>query len=341
MTQQKQNTITTPPTSNSIGLSLKSKFLFTVRSIIFNLSCHPDGTVNRRLLNLADIHAPPSSTPINGVISSDHTLDPSRNLWFRLFLPANFPATTSLPLIIYFHGGGFVSFSPATVPFNTLCRKVAGDLAAAVISVNYRLSPEHRFPAPYDDGFDILKYLDDGCLLANVDLGRCFIAGDSAGGNVAHHLAVKASGTHFKAVRIRGLIAIQPFFGGEERMESELRLGNGPLLTLDKTDFYWKAFLPNGSNRDHPGSNVFGPGSESVSGLDLYPPTLLVVGGLDLLQDWQRRYGDGLRRSGKVVELVEYSNVGHGFYSTPELPEYDMLVAKVKEFVQNQLQLVS
>ncbi|CAO2834436.1 unnamed protein product [Amaranthus hypochondriacus] len=339
MTTENSNTSNdnTNNTPKSTTPSLKSRFLYAVRSIITTLAFHPDGTVNRRLLNLADIHSPPSTTPINGVTTSDHTIDPSHNLWFRLFNPIN--SSLPLPLIIYFHGGGFVSFTPATTPFDTLCRKIAADLNAIVISVNYRHSPENRWPAQYEDGIDVLNFLDNGDFSVKFDLRRCFIAGDSAGGNIAHHVTVKACGAELKAIRIIGLVAVQPFFGGEERTDSELRLKDGPGLTLGKTDFYWKAFLPSGSDRDHPGSNVFGSRSEDMSGLDLFPPTLVVIGGSDLLQDWQKRYCHGLRRSGKAVELVEYPNAGHGFYSTSELPEYHMLIAKLKEFVQKQLQL--
>lgn len=109
---------------------------------------------------------------------------------------------------------------------------------------------------------------------------------------------------------------------------------DGPVLSLSMCDFFWKAFLPTGSNQDHPRTNIFGPKSKDVSGLELFPPTLVVVGGLDILQDWGRKYCDGLRRSGKEVELVEYPNVTHGFYGAPELSEYKMLVEKIGEFVQ-------
>jgi len=331
--------------SNSEALSLKSKLQWVAFSLISGMACRHDGTVNRRLLNIADVKSRPSATPIGGVKSFDHTVDASRELWFRLFVPVDAESHSSLPVLIYFHGGGFVSFSPSTKPFDTLCRQLAAGIPAVVVSVNYRHSPEHRCPAQYDDGFDVVKFIDGNkdridSFPAKADLSRCFLAGDSAGGNLAHHVALRAAESEFKAVRIRGLVAIQPFFGGEERTDSELRLGRNTRLTLERTDFYWKAFLPEGSDRDDPASNVFGPKSKDLSGLK-FPPTLVVVGGKDLLQDWQRRYCDRLKRSGKEVELVEYPNVQHGFYSLPELPEYSMLVARIGEFLHKQLQLLN
>ncbi|KAL9229162.1 hypothetical protein vseg_004659 [Gypsophila vaccaria] len=325
------------------GLSFKSKLMLTATSIINGVACRSDGTVNRRLLNLADIHTPPSDTPINGVCTYDYTIDPSRQLWFRLFVPDH-ESTDRLPVIVHFHGGGFVLYSPSTFPFDTFCRRIAGASHAVVISVNYRLAPEDKFPVQYEDGFDAVKFVDDEIrekvvgFPAAADLGRCFLTGDSAGGNLAHHVAVMCAGFDFKAVSIRGLVMIQPFFGGEVRTDSEIRLGNGGELTLKRTDFFWKAFLPNGSNRDHPAVNVFGNESskeDSISGIE-YPNTLVIVGGLDLLQDWQRRYVDGLKRSGKEVELVKFEDAGHGFYATTELAEFDLLIAKIGEFVAKQ-----
>lgn len=328
--------------SNSEALSLKSKLQWAALSLISGMACSRDGTVNRRLLNIADIKSRPSANPIGGVKSFDHTIDASRELWFRLFVTVDAESHSSLPVLIYFHGGGFVSFSPSTKPFDTLCRRLAAGIPAVVVSVNYRHAPEHRCPSQYDDGLDVVKFIDGNkdridSFPANADLSRCFLAGDSAGGNLGHHVALRAAESEFEAVRIRGLVAIQPFFGGEERKDSELRLGKNTRLTLERTDFYWKAFLPVGSDRDDPASNVFGPKSKDLSGLK-FPPTLAVVGGQDLLQDWQRRYCDGLKRSGKEVELLEYPNVQHGFYASPELPEYSMLVAGIGEFLHKQLQ---
>uniref|UniRef100_A0A7C9CXL6 Carboxylesterase n=1 Tax=Opuntia streptacantha TaxID=393608 RepID=A0A7C9CXL6_OPUST len=331
--------------SNAEGLSLKSKLQWTALLLINGIACRRDGTVNRRLISIADVKSRPSATPIGGVKSFDRKIDPSRKLWFRLFVPVDAESQPSLPVLIYFHGGGFVCFSPRTTPFDTLCRRLAASIPAVVVSINYRHAPEHRCPSQYEDGFDVLEYIDrnkneiDG-FPANADLTRCFLAGDSAGGNLAHHVAVRWAESEFKAVRIRGLVAIQPFFGGEERTDSELRWGKNTRLPLKRTDFYWKAFLPVGSDRDDPASNVFGPKSKDLSGLN-FPPTLVVVGGKDLLQDWQRRYCEGLKRSGKEVELVEYPNVQHGFYSSPELPEFSMLVAHIREFLQKQQSLAN
>ena len=120
----------------------------------------------------------------------------------------------------------------------------------------------------------------------SVDLSRVFLSGDSAGGNIAHHVAVQAAGKDLSPVAIKGVVLIQAFFGGEERTPAELRLKNPPILTVQSADWHWKAYLPAGSDRDHPYCNIFGPYSQDLRSVP-FPRTLVIVGSLDILQDWQ------------------------------------------------------
>ncbi|XP_059636817.1 probable carboxylesterase 18 [Cornus florida] len=291
-----------------------------------------NGTLNRGLMNMFDPKFPPSKT------SSDHTIDPSRNLWFRLFLPsATISETAKLPLIVYFHGGGFAFSAANSKPYNDFCIRLADEIPAVVVSINYRLSPEHRFPTQYDDCFEALKFIDSDAVVLppQADRSRCFLAGDSAGGNIAHHVMVRSADEVLEKMKLAGLIMIQPFFGGEERTESELRLTKMPLVNLERTDWMWKVFLPEGSDRDHEAANVFGGGSKSVdlSAMN-FPATMVFVGGFDPLQDRQRMYYEGLKKSGKEVKLVEYPNAIHGFYALPELPDSALLIKEVRDFIQ-------
>lgn len=211
-----------------------------------------------------------------------------------------------------------------------------------MISINYRHSPEHKYPSQYEDGFDALKFIDENQIdgIPTDALSRCFLAGDSAGGNLAHHVTIKASESNFRVINIKGLLLFQPFFGGEERTESEIRLKDNPRLPLKRTDWAWKVFLPDGCNRDHPAVNVYGgQGGVDLSRLN-FPLTLVVVGGLDILQDRQRKYCEWLRGSGKDVELVEYDEMFHGFYVFTELKESGMLINEVKGFVHKHIQHV-
>ncbi|XP_010242026.1 PREDICTED: probable carboxylesterase 18 [Nelumbo nucifera] len=327
-----------PQTLNSLVLPWKLRLLLRMISAITNLACRSDGTVNRRLLSFLDSKVPPSEIPVRGVKTADITVDPTRNLWFRVFTPTEPADDVSLPVIVFFHGGGFALQSVDNKGYDFIGRRMALKASAVVVSVNYRFSPEHRFPAQYDDGFDTLLFLDGrSCkgFPANADLSRCFIAGDSAGANLAHQTVCRAAKAEFRNLRVIGLISIQPFFGGEERTESEIRLRGAPLVPVEVTDWMWKAFLPEGSNRDHEVVNVSGPNAADISGLK-YPTTLLLIGGFDPLQDWQRRYYEWLKRSGKEVELIEYPNAIHAAYAFPELPESSLIFTEIKNFVANQ-----
>ncbi|GAB4837494.1 hypothetical protein Ancab_002355, partial [Ancistrocladus abbreviatus] len=280
--------------------------------------------------------APPSSTPVTGVVSSDVTVDPSRSLWFRLYVPTSaVAAADAVPVVVYYHGGGFVLSSPDLKLYDDLCRGLARELSAVVLSASHRMAPEHRCPTQYDDGFETLKFIDrakiDG-FPPNADIGKCFLAGDSSGGNMSHHMAVRAAKHEFQKLRILGIILIQPFFGAEKRSESELEFEWNPIITLERADFVWKQFLPEGSNRDHPAVNVFGSKSKDISRIP-FPATLVVTSGLDLLRDWSRRYYEWLVKSGKEAKLIEYPKVPHAFYAFQHVPEAHMLINEIKEFV--------
>ncbi|MBA0600892.1 probable carboxylesterase 18 [Gossypium raimondii] len=298
------------------------RLVVSMVSTVVDNACRPNGTVNRRLIHFLDYQTPPIST--TSVSSTDISIDATRNLWIRLYSPSN---NQLLPVLIFFHGGGFSFLSPASLAFDMVCRNFATNLPAIGISVNYRLAPEHRYPSQCHDGFDALNFIDENwatVLPKNADSARCFFAGDSAGANLAHHEAVQACRTKLHTMKMIGLISIQPFFGGEERSQSEMQLvGSGLLVSVPLTDWCWNAYLPLGSNRDHEAANVSGPNADDISGLD-FPATMVVVGGFDPLKDWQRRYYEWLLKSGKEARLIEYHNMIHAFYTFPLLPDFPL-----------------
>ncbi|CAH2044192.1 unnamed protein product [Thlaspi arvense] len=317
--------------NEKLTIPFKTRIALKFISTFTDNAQRPDGTINRRFLRLFDFRAPPNPNPVSSVSSSDFVVDPSRDLWFRLFTPH--VSGDRIPVVVFFHGGGFAFLSANAYPYDSVCRRLARKLPAYVVSVNYRLAPEHRYPAQYDDGFDALRFIEENrgtVLPANADLSRCFLAGDSAGGNIAHNVAVRVCRARcFTAVKLVGLISIQPFFGGEERTEAEKRLVGMPLVSPDRTDWCWRALLPEGSNRDHEAAK---PNVVDISGLD-YPETMVVVAGFDPLRDWQRSYCEWINSSGKRAALAEYPNMFHAFYIFPELPESGQLIQRIKDFV--------
>ncbi|TKY45004.1 carboxylesterase 18 [Spatholobus suberectus] len=331
---------TTPKTKTSEApkpkpvLPWKTRISISFLSTLTDAARRSNGTVNRRLMNFLDRKSQPNATPVNGVSTKDVTVDATRKLWFRVFTPTA-AGDGPVPVVVFFHGGGFAFLSPDSFAYDAVCRRFCRRVPAVVVSVNYRLCPEHRYPSQYDDGEAVLKFLDENraALPGNADVSKCFLAGDSAGANLAHHLAVRVAKS---GLRVVGLVSIQPWFGGEERTEAEVRLDGAPLVSTARTDWLWKVFLPDGSDRNHGASNVSGPNSEDLSGLD-YPDTLVFVGGFDPLQDWQRRYCEWLRNSGKNAQLIEYPTMIHAFYIFPDLPESSRLISQVKDFIAKRI----
>ncbi|KAI3995081.1 hypothetical protein MKX01_006618 [Papaver californicum] len=347
---------TTTNPSSALILPWKTKIALKFLSRVTDFARRDNGTVNRGFFNFFDISSKIPSQPVHGLNITDITVDPSRNLWFRLYTPtattqeitklpsdSTIANATLLPVFIFFHGGGFTFLSAASIAYDAVCRRFARENSVIVVSVNYRLSPEFKYPCQYDDGFDVLKFIDEKqCkdFPANADLSRCFLGGDSAGANIAHHVTVRACNYKFQEMKVIGLIQIQPFFGGEERTESEIQLKDAPLVSLPRTDWLWKVFLPDGCDRNHEAVNVFGSDKlvEDMKGLVNFPPTLVVTGGFDPLKDWQKRYYEGLKKCGKDVDLIEYANGVHAFYVFPELPETDLLFKQVQDFIHQKCQ---
>uniref|UniRef100_A0A0E0J048 Alpha/beta hydrolase fold-3 domain-containing protein n=1 Tax=Oryza nivara TaxID=4536 RepID=A0A0E0J048_ORYNI len=291
------------PTKKGVAppMAWRTRLSILAAGCLTDATCRADGTINRRLLNFLDPHVPPSAAPRNGVASRDVVVDPAIPLRARLFYPCpsgggggTGDATKPLPVVVFFHGGGFAFLSAASRAYDAACRRIARYAGAAVLSVDYRRSPEHRYPTPYDDGLAALRFLDD---------------------------------------RLAGLIAIQPFFGGEERTPAELRLVGAPIVSVPRTDWLWRAFLPPGADRTHEAAHAASPAGAAGIDSPAFPPATVVIGGYDPLQDWQRRYCETLRGKGKAVRVLDYPDAIHAFYIFPEFAEARDLMLRIKDIV--------
>ncbi|EPS74054.1 hypothetical protein M569_00700, partial [Genlisea aurea] len=323
-----------------LPLSIRIAYFFV--RITTDFSLRRDGTVNRLLANFfqhAVSNMLTTTKPRAGVRTADIVVDVSRNLWFRLFVPTHV-ADRRIPVVVFFHGGGFVFMSADLKHYDNVCRRFATEIGAVVVSVNYRLAPEHRYPSPYEDGCDVLRFLDQNkhLLPENADLSRCFLAGDSSGGNISHHVAKRwCESAAESSSRVIGVVAIQPLFNGKIPSKSEVELESvDVIISFERTNWFLKAFLPSDSDDfDHEAINVSGPNAADVSKLD-FPTTMVVISEFDSLKDWQRKYYEWLKDSGKEAVLVEYPNMVHGFYIFPELPESTHLINRIKDFVTDQ-----
>lgn len=310
--------------------------------VAYNMLRRPDGSFDRHLSEFLERKVPANATPVNNVISFDIILDRSVNLLARIYRPTppstsfldlhSRPSTSPFPVILFFHGGSFAHSSSNSAIYDSLCRRLVSLLGpSVVISVNYRRSPEHRYPAPYDDGWTALKWAyNESWLRAGLDTKpSIFLVGDSSGGNIAHNVALRAADSEFD---ISGNIVLNPMFGGNERTESERKYDGKYFVTIQDRDWYWKAFLPEGEDRDHPACNPFGPRGVKLEDIR-FPKCLVIVAGLDLLSDWQLAYAEGLRKAGKDVKLVYREQATVGFYFLPNTEHFYEVMDEIKEFV--------
>lgn len=323
---------------------LNTWILISNFKLAYNLLRRPDGTFNRELAEFLERKVSPNTIPVAGVFSFD-VLDKSTGLLNRVYRPApenesqwgfidrENPLSTNkvVPVIIFFHGGSFTHSSANSAIYDTLCRRLVTICKGVVISVNYRRSPEYRYPCAYDDGWAALKWVKSRSWLQSGKHNKVhvYLAGDSSGGNIAHHVAVRAAES---GVEVLGNILLHPMFGGQERTESEKRLDGKYFVTIQDRDWYWRAYLPEGEDRDHPACNPFGPRGKSLEGIK-FPKSLVVVAGLDLVQDWQLAYVEGLKKARKEVNLLYLKQATIGFYFLPNNDHFDCLMEEIKNFV--------
>ena len=202
--------------------------------------------------------------------------------------------------VVFYHGGGFVCGDVQA--YDSLCRLITIASSCRVVFVEYRLAPEHKFPAAVEDSFDALKWV-----IANVDSESIAVMGDSAGGNLA---AVAAQLAAREGLKLDYQVLIYPVLMQAGLSSSELENSEAPGLTLKQMRWF--------------GHNYFKKPSDSLSALaspllteDLsgLPPAMIVTAELDPLRDQGEMYADRLRGFGIPVVGVRYSGMIHGFFS--------------------------
>ncbi|XP_040382999.1 probable carboxylesterase 13 [Oryza brachyantha] len=182
---------------------------------------------------------PASTDPATGVASRDVVIDADAGLAVRLYMPnvANLTAgergrSGKLPLVVYYHGGAFVTESAFSPTYQRYLNALASKAGVLAVSVEYRLAPEHPLPRAYDDAWAALRWVLENArssgpepwLSRHADVTRLFLVGDSAGGNIAHNTAMRAGreGLHGGAT-VRGMVLLDPYFWGKRPVPSETR----------------------------------------------------------------------------------------------------------------------
>jgi acetyl esterase len=238
----------------------------------------------------------------------DRTIDgPGGPLRIRIYTPQG---TGPFPLLVFFHGSGFVLCSLDT--HDGMCRNLAAGIGCVVVSVDYRLAPEHRYPAAADDCYAATQWCAAHAAELGVDAARIAIGGDSAGGNLAASVSIWARDNGGPKLQLQ--LLAYPVTDAVARAESYRRYEDGYGLNAATMEWFFDHYAPDkGARGDWRVSPLR---AASLAGL---PPALVVTAGYDPLRDEGRAYAFRLQQEGTLADLVEFGGMLHGFLSSPML----------------------
>lgn len=221
----------------------------------------------------------------------------------REYRPVGSTADQALPALVFFHGGGWVIGNRDT--HDVLCRDLCDLSGYAVFSVEYRLAPEHRFPAAVEDALAATRWLVACASVLAIDPARMVVGGDSAGGNLAAVLALSLRGQAGPA--LAGQLLIYPVT--DQRAASDSYRIHAKGYTLSAADMAWfrNHYLDQGQYGDWRASPLL---ATDLTGL---PSALVLTAGYDPLHDEGRQYADALAAAGNSVQYLEFSRQMHGF----------------------------
>jgi acetyl esterase len=247
--------------------------------------------------------APNGPEPHDGVATRDlEVAGADGPLKARLYTPEGADGAG----LVFLHGGGFVIGDLDT--HHDLCNRLAAASGAAVLAVDYRLSPEHRFPAAHDDAVAATEWAFEHATEIGFDPDRIAVGGDSAGGNLAASVALslKDKGRH----PLKFQLLLYPVTQNGTETPSLKALSEGYLLTKAGMDFFHKSLF--GDTKEEANPRVHLLNREDVSGV---APAFLATAGFDPLKDEGRAYAERLKAAGVPVEFHEYGDMIHGFYN--------------------------
>lgn len=222
----------------------------------------------------------------------------------RLYRSAGSTAQTKLPLLVFFHGGGWTVGDLDS--YDPLCRTLANEARCAVLSIDYRLAPEHPFPAAVDDAFTATAWAGEHAQALGVDAARIAVGGDSAGGNLAAVTAILARDRGAPALVFQ--LLVYPATHQASERPSWQQFGRGYLLDLEAMRYFQSQYLRHA--RDYDDWRASPLLRHDLQGL---PPALVITAGFDPLLDDCVAYVQHLRASGVEVEHHCYDGMVHGF----------------------------
>lgn len=209
-----------------------------------------------------------------------------------------------LPVIVYFHGGGFVLGGLDSHAH--ICRELAVGTGALVVSVDYRRAPEHRFPAAPEDALASVRWIAKHAGELDADGGRLALAGDSAGGNLALVTALRIRDEGGPAVRM--IFAAYPGTDANAALPSRRDNANGYFLTAELSEWFYSLYLRSADDRPNPWVSPM-----HASNLAALPPVLLITAEYDPLRDEGELFAAKLAHAGVMARHTRYDGAIHGF----------------------------
>ncbi|KGN61726.1 2-hydroxyisoflavanone dehydratase [Cucumis sativus] len=282
------------------------------------LRVYTDGRV-QRLMTTSDIVPADADDPKSPFRSKDVTISTDPAVSARVFIPSSADPNQKLPLLLYVHGGAFCIESAFSLQYHQHVGSLAAKANAVAVSVEYRLAPEHPIPACYEDCWDALRWVAahvnrDGSepwLNTYVDFNRICLAGDSAGANICHYLAARASSSaeELGGAKVVAMALIHPFFGdgGENRL--------------------WKYLCSE--------TKLLRPTIEDLAKLGCKRVKIFLAEN-DFLKSGGKNYEEDLKSSGwnGTVETVEHGEENHVFHlKKPECEKAVDLLEKLASFI--------
>lgn len=265
-------------------------------------------------------------TPVNRVINQDIP-GSAGAIPVRIYVPEN---SGPLPVVLYFHGGGWVNGSLNT--HDNISRKIARHGKVVVVAVDYRRAPEHPFPAPVEDCYAALQWASLHAADFGGDGTRLGVAGDSAGGNLAAVTALMARDR--KGPKISAQVLMYPATNIDTMdTESHKNFATGYLLTRAGMERFRDLYTPNPEDRTKPEVSPLLAGD--LSGL---PSALVITGEFDPLRDEGEAYADRLKKAGVKTTAKRYPGMVHGFIAAPRvLPQAELAIAEIGAFLKQEL----
>ena len=231
---------------------------------------------------------------------------PESELPARLYLPLGAKPAGGWPLTVYYHGGGFVAYSIQT--HDQVCRELCEGANTAVLSVDYRLAPEHKFPAPVDDAYAALNWAAEHAADLGVDASRLAVSGDSAGASLSIAVTQRARDEDGPAIKAQLLIYPAADFVNTERYPSRRENGEGYFLTEERMKFFGEMYLAEAAHGEHPHVSPL-----HAADLKNLPPALILTAEFDPLRDEGVAYAEALTAAGNRAEHQSGPGMIHGF----------------------------